>query len=76
MIKAYVLHGLIYSFLSIWDFKNKWGMCWTFHFIQEKLASSLKKTSIGLYSANMMQSSVLVDNIKQIYVRLHVAPQR
>ncbi len=23
-----MLHGLIYSFLSIWDFKNKWEMCW------------------------------------------------
>ncbi len=26
--KYYMLHGLIYSFLSIWDFKNKWEMCW------------------------------------------------
>ncbi len=22
---------LIYSFLGIWDFKNKWEMCWMFH---------------------------------------------
>ncbi len=27
LLKYYVLHGLIYSFLSIWDFKNKWEMC-------------------------------------------------
>ncbi len=26
--KYYMLHGLIYSFLSIWDFKIKWEMCW------------------------------------------------
>ncbi len=27
LLKYYMLHGLIYSFLSIWDFKNKWEMC-------------------------------------------------
>ncbi len=27
LLKYFVLHGLIYSFLSIWDFKNKWEMC-------------------------------------------------
>ncbi len=27
LLMHYVLHGLIYSFLSIWDFKNKWEMC-------------------------------------------------
>ncbi len=41
LLKYYMLHGLIYKFLkSIWDFKNKWEMCWMFHFIQVKLASS------------------------------------
>ncbi len=27
LLKYYMLHGLIYSFLRIWDFKNKWEMC-------------------------------------------------
>ncbi len=26
LLNYYVLHGLVYSFLSIWDFKNKWEM--------------------------------------------------
>ncbi len=26
LLKYYMLHGLIYSFLWIWDFKNKWEM--------------------------------------------------
>ncbi len=29
LLKYYMLHGLIYSFLRIWDFKNKWEMCWS-----------------------------------------------
>ncbi len=40
LLKYYMLHGLIYSFLRIWDFKNKWEMRWMFHFIQVILASS------------------------------------
>ncbi len=27
LLKYYMLHGLIYSFLRIWDFKNKLEMC-------------------------------------------------
>ncbi len=32
LLKYYMLHRLIYSFLSIWDFKNKWKMCCMFQY--------------------------------------------
>ncbi len=27
LLKYYMLHMLIYSFLRVWDFKNKWAEC-------------------------------------------------